>query len=108
MAKKTKSKDTPSTRPRRGRYGVDLELLGAKIAARVDLSRKEFCAAQDICLATFSNWEAAGIGPAVTREGGRVTISADARDVWRRRVEASPLPRRGRARKEEAAGQAAG
>jgi excisionase family DNA binding protein len=51
-------------------------------------SFEEFCNRHRICRATLYNLIKRGEGPAVMRVGGRVLISREAAEQWRRRMEA--------------------
>jgi hypothetical protein len=55
--------------------------------ARAGKSIAEFCQAYGISRSTWNNWQKAGLGPAVTQPvpGGRVLITAEAEDEWKRR-----------------------
>jgi hypothetical protein len=81
-------------RRRAKRPPIDLATLSHKALLTV----VEFCLLHSICRATLANYEKSGIGPRVTRIGGRVFISQEAAAEWRRQIEANPLPRRGRPR----------
>jgi hypothetical protein len=95
MARKQQNRRHPNTK-------VDWLLLGAKIAARADLSIKEWCAKRGLSRASYVNYRRAGIGPEETRTVGRVTISAAADERWERERQQQPLPKRGRPRKDPA------
>jgi excisionase family DNA binding protein len=51
-------------------------------------SFEEFCKRHGICRATLYNLIKRGYGPAVMRVGGRVLISREAAEQWRRKMEA--------------------
>jgi hypothetical protein len=52
---------------------------------------KEFCALNNICRATFDNWQQRGIGPKVMRVGRRVIISQEAQAEWRKSLESNAV-----------------
>jgi hypothetical protein len=58
----------------------------AAIAAKPAYSIREFCALHGISVATFFNYQRAGIAPPVTRKlpHGRGWITAEAAAAWRR------------------------
>jgi hypothetical protein len=62
------------------------EITGRKIA-RAGKSIAEFCQAYGISRSTWNNWQKAGLGPAVTQPvpGGRVLITTEAEEEWKRR-----------------------
>ena len=67
--------------------GIDLTAARLKSTNTV----KEFCALNNICRATFDNWQQQGIGPKVMRVGGRVLISQEAQAKWRKSLECSAV-----------------
>ena len=71
-----------------------------EITHKAAFSVVEFCLLHNICRATFVNYERAGVGPRLMRVGGRVLVSREAAEAWRRQLETSPLPKRGRPRKD--------
>jgi hypothetical protein len=98
--------DTMSTKPsrrmrrkRRGAKPIDLAAIEHKAA----FTKQEFCARNNISIATFNNYQTQCIGPAVTqaKRGGRVTITREAETAWHQRLQANPIPRRGRPRKDD-------
>ena len=74
---------------------ADLAAAAAKPACSVE----EFCALHSISRPSFNNYVRDGIGPTLMRIQGRVLISREAAEAWRRQIEAHPLPKRGRPRR---------
>ena len=57
------------------------------------LTINEFCAAEEICRATFYNLQRAGLGPDTILVGSRQRISAEARRRWHQERERAAAER---------------
>ena len=65
---------------------------GAPVVGYGAITIAEFCRAYHISRGTFSNWQIAGVGPALTQPlpGGRVLITAEAEAAWKAKHTAPP------------------
>ena len=66
------------------RKKIDAKAVAAKLRGGLNISIEEFCAWADIGRATYFDYRAKGLGPAVTQvvPDGRVTITPEAAQAW--------------------------